>query len=146
MNLGIRIFVPRWRVGVALIAINEEQKVFMLHHVFRPHAPWGLPGGWMSRHESPEACIRREIREETGLAIQLGPVVHVSQDLENAHMTIYYLGHLSPGLLALSSEILDAAWVDPLELPTNLFPSSLQAIEKAFASYPQWMAEKQVWV
>jgi ADP-ribose pyrophosphatase YjhB (NUDIX family) len=146
MNLGIRIIVPRRRVGVALIAFNEDEHVFMLHHIFRPHAPWGLPGGWMGRHESPENCIQREIREETGLDIQLGPVVHVAQEAQNAFLTIFFLGRLQPGSMELSAEILEAAWVDPFGLPPGLFASSRLAIEKAMHYHPQWLVDEQVQV
>lgn len=144
MKIGIRVLVPRWRVGVAMIAINEDKQVFMLHHVFRPHAPWGLPGGWMGRHESPENCILREIQEEIGLTIQLGPLVHVSQDMENGFLTIFYLGWLPSGPMTLSSEIIDAAWVDPAQLPASVFPSTRQAIKKALQRHPLWMAEGEL--
>ncbi len=146
MNMGIRILVPRRRVGVALIAFNEDQHVFMLHHVFRPYAPWGLPGGWMGRHESPEDCIQREIREETGLAVQLGPVVHVAQEAQNAFLTIFYLGRLQSGPLDFSAEILGAEWIDPYGLPAGLFPSTRRAIEKALAHHPQWVADREIQV
>lgn len=146
MDLGIRLLVPRHRIGVALVALNEEKQVFMLRHVFRPQVPWGLPGGWMSRRESPERCILREIKEETGLAVELGPVVHVSRDPQMANITIFYMGRLWPGPLSLSAEILDAAWFDLNELPNPIFPSALQAIEQALYCHSNWVMEQKMGV
>lgn len=33
------------------------------------HGKWNLPGGKVQRGESPEAAVRREVREETGVDI-----------------------------------------------------------------------------
>lgn len=144
MNFGIRLLVPRRRVGVALVAINGEQQVFMLHHVFHPFAPWGLPGGWMDRKESPKNCIRREIQEETGLKATIGPVVHVAQEPHTGHLTIFYLGHLQSGPISLSSEIIEAAWFDPHDLPEPLYPSTHQAIEKGLQLHSIWRSELEM--
>src|SRR5215469_13231059 len=34
---------------------------------------WELPGGWMEGNETPEACLAREFKEETGLQVAIGP-------------------------------------------------------------------------
>ena len=31
---------------------------------------WGLPGGWTDMGESPQTCIIRELKEETGFDIE----------------------------------------------------------------------------
>lgn len=36
---------------------------------------WELPGGRLEAGESPEECVAREIREELGLAIEVGPLL-----------------------------------------------------------------------
>ena len=36
---------------------------------------WELPGGWMEGNETPEACLAREFKEETGLQVAIGPCV-----------------------------------------------------------------------
>jgi len=40
---------------------------------------WEFPGGKIESGESPEACIRREIREELGMEIAVGPVFTVME-------------------------------------------------------------------
>ncbi|GAB3882547.1 NUDIX hydrolase [Terrabacter terrigena] len=39
---------------------------------------WDLPGGVVDRHESPAACVVREVREELDLAVQAGPLLAVN--------------------------------------------------------------------
>ena len=36
---------------------------------------WELPGGKLELHETPQDCLKREIEEETGLTIEVGPLV-----------------------------------------------------------------------
>ena len=63
---GVRIVVPRQRVGVSLVAFNTDEEVFLLRHVFHTAIPWGLPAGWLARDEAPARGVARELREETG--------------------------------------------------------------------------------
>ena len=71
MVWGIYLFTPRHRVGVNVVVMDERQRVLLLKHVFHPQSPWGLPGGWLSRHEDPKEGVLRELREETGLTAVL---------------------------------------------------------------------------
>lgn len=70
---GVRFVVPRQRVGVALITFNIDGEILLLRHVFHTAIPWGLPGGWLGRNEAPEDGLIRELREEIGLDLSLGP-------------------------------------------------------------------------
>ena len=36
---------------------------------------WELPGGRLEAGESPEGCVAREVREELGLAVEVGPLL-----------------------------------------------------------------------
>ncbi|MCP4519860.1 MAG: NUDIX hydrolase, partial [Delftia sp.] len=49
----IQRITPALRVGVAGVVLNQRGEILLLEHVFRRAYPWGLPGGWMARGESP---------------------------------------------------------------------------------------------
>ena len=36
---------------------------------------WELPGGRLEVGESPEHCVQREVREETGLTVSVGEII-----------------------------------------------------------------------
>lgn len=131
MGLAVRLTVPRQRVGVALIALNEVNEVFLLRHVFHPHFEWGLPGGWLKKNEAPEAGVLRELREETGLTAVLGSAVAVSHSSQPAHIGIAYVGQLNTGNVQLSHEIIEARWFALDNLPVPMSPHTQQAIHAA---------------
>ena len=144
MAWGVRAVVPRQRVGVALVAFNADEEVFLLRHVFHTAIPWGLPGGWLARDEAPACGVARELREETGLSAIIGPAVCVAHEPSPAHIALAYLGWIAPGTMALNAEVLEGRWFAADELPRPLSPFAQQAIAAArplFRQMPQPVEE-----
>ncbi len=128
---GVRLVVPSHRIGVALVAFNEEDELLLLRHVFHPETPWGLPGGWLGRHESPADGLVRELREETGLTVTIGPPALVTHQPGPSHLIMAYLGTVQPGPITLSAEILEARWFALSDLPAGTHPFTRQAARAA---------------
>lgn len=128
MGWGVRLVVPRQRVGVALVTFNEDEEILLLRHVFHTPNPWGLPGGWLGRNEAPQAGLVRELREETGLAVSLGRPVHVAHAGSPPFIVMAYSGQLQPGEMRLNAEILEARWFSLDHLPGPLMPFTAAAI------------------
>ena len=128
MQWAIQLVVPRHRIGVAVVALDADDRVLMLRHVFHPQAPWGLPGGWLGRHEAPAEGALREVVEETGLTAALGPPVYVVGEAHPHHAGIVYVAEVVAGELRLSPEILEAAWFPVDQLPRPLLKSVREAI------------------
>ena len=137
---AIVFLVPKRRLGVNLVPLNAKGQVLLLRHVFHPHVPWGLPGGWLGRGESPATGALREFHEETGLTAVLGPVIHVENGTNPDHIGIAYLGYVEPGPLTLSNEILTADWFTADRLPP-LLPFARQAIDIAVTRHQNHPAE-----
>lgn len=62
----------RWRMwrgtplsGVSIIAQDWEGRLLLMRHSYGPNG-WHLPGGGISRRETPQDAAVRELREETG--------------------------------------------------------------------------------
>jgi 8-oxo-dGTP diphosphatase len=134
MSWGILLTVPKQRIGVAVVALDEEKRVLLLRHVFHPYVPWGLPGGWLNRNEAPEEGALRELKEETGLSAEIGPPLLISSGTSPSHTSIVYRAALQPGKMKLSSEILEAGWFAIADLPKPLTTSVKKAIAATFAS------------
>ena len=72
-----RTYPERPIVGVGAV-ILVDGKVVLIKRRFEPLAgQWSLPGGTLEVGESLEAGTAREILEETGLVVEVGPVIEV---------------------------------------------------------------------
>lgn len=135
MRFMIHLAVPRTRVGVAVVAINENLEVFMVRHVFHPLYEWGLPGGWLKKNEAPTDGALRELREETGLTAVLGPAISVQHDPVTVHIGIAYPAKLNRGEIQLSHELFEHGWFAYDALPKPITHHTQLAIDAAVAYY-----------
>src|ERR1700737_720620 len=66
----------RFLVGVPGLGVDGPGRVLLARHRFG--APqWRFLGGFLHPRERVEDALVREIREETGLAIEIGPILEV---------------------------------------------------------------------
>lgn len=137
MMMGIRSTVPQHRIGIAVVALDDQNRILMLEHVFHPYVSWGLPGGWLDRGESPRSGAIRELQEETGLSARVGPILNVSRQLDPESVNMSFLATDVRGTLKLSEEILNARWFTKDALPTPLLPFTRQAIQMAIEQRAQ---------
>jgi RimJ/RimL family protein N-acetyltransferase/ADP-ribose pyrophosphatase YjhB (NUDIX family) len=80
-----------------LVHIIKDGCVLMMHRISKKHdinhGKWIGVGGKFERGETPEACMRREVREETGLVVDqyryCGIVTFVSDEDETEYMHLF---------------------------------------------------------
>jgi 8-oxo-dGTP diphosphatase len=135
-----RVYPARPIVGVGAVIVMDE-KIVLIKRRFEPLAgQWSLPGGSLEVGETLEAGVAREMLEETGLHVDVGPVVDVFDRilLDGDHKVRYhfvlidYLCTPRGGQLRAASDVADVALVAPDDLgPYRLTPKADAVIRKA---------------
>ena len=72
-----RTYPTRPIVGVGAVVLVGEGVVLVKRRYEPLAGEWSLPGGGLELGETLEAGVAREIHEETGLTVEVGPVVEV---------------------------------------------------------------------
>lgn len=150
LALGVRLFIPRHYVGAVGAIFNDTGQVLLIEHVFRPHYPWGLPGGWVERNESPADAVRREIEEELGFAVDIKQLLlcelqgnsSLKHTVPHSLGFVYYCRLSSesqslPAKARHSPEILSVEWVDPAAITYKLTSLERKGVALAKQAFEQ---------
>jgi mutator protein MutT len=135
-----RVFPERPIIGVGAV-ILDGARVLLVRRAHEPlKGEWSLPGGAVELGETLAEALVREVREETGLEIRVGPVVEV---VDRVHRTgagrveyhfviVDYLCAPTGGQLAAASDADGACWaaLDDLS-PYRLTAQALAVVAKA---------------
>jgi ADP-ribose pyrophosphatase YjhB (NUDIX family) len=125
-------------VGVVGVVVDDQSRVLVLDHSYRRGRSWGLPSGWLLPREWPEAAVAREIREETGLLVEVGPLLSVNSALTVNRLDIAYMCRVRGGDPCLSPEVLEMRFCAPGAMPEAMFPAQRAMVQLAQARHPSW--------
>ncbi|HWU46112.1 MAG TPA: NUDIX domain-containing protein [Humibacter sp.] len=107
------------------VVIDDQGRIALVHR--KDNGLWALPGGGLELGESIEDCAVREVREETGLDVEITGLVGIYTNPHHVmkyddgevrqQFSICYTTRLIGGELAYDSESSDIAWVEPDKIP-----------------------------
>jgi mutator protein MutT len=138
-----RRYPPRPVVGVGAVIVTGDGEVVLVRRAREPLAgAWSLPGGAVETGETLAAALVREVREETALEIEVGPLVEVldrifadeTGRIRHHYVLIDYLCRVRGGELRAGSDASAAVCVKPADLDGYaLAPETRAVIERALA-------------
>ena len=122
--MSSRAYPDRPFVGVGAVIVDRG-RVVLIKRRFEPLAgQWSLPGGAVDVGETLVECVAREMLEETGLVVEVGPVVEVFDRIvrdgdgrvQFHYVLVDYLCRPTGGTLQAGSDVADAVYAEPEEL------------------------------
>lgn len=125
LPLTLKIFFshllrPKYMVAVAAIIFDENGKILLGKHTYRKCCSWGILAGNLEYDEDPEAAIVREVKEETGIRIEVQSLLKAVSAKEDHHISLIYACKIVDGVFQPSAEISAIEYFSPDELPKML--------------------------
>jgi len=141
-----RTFPERPIVGVGAVIVDGD-RVLLARRAHEPlKGEWSLPGGAVEVGETLHEALVREVREETGLTIEIGPVIEVIDRIQRTdddrveyHFVIvdYLCTAVGSGKLSAGSDADDVRWVRTADLAAyHLTGAAAAVIRKAISLAP----------
>ena len=119
-----RDYPDRPIVGVGAIVIQNDRALVVRRATEPLKGQWSIPGGMLELGEKLREGVAREVREETGLDVEVGEVLDVFDSIfrdadgraQYHYVLIDFLCRPIGGELLASSDVDDAKWVSSDEL------------------------------
>jgi ADP-ribose pyrophosphatase YjhB (NUDIX family) len=123
----VRSIAPAYTVGAICVIERTDGAVLLVRLSYRNS--WGLPGGLLKRGETPADAVRREVFEESTLAVELLGDPAVVVDAPAQRVDVVFRARPAPGVDAESArpaspEIVEVAWFPRADLPDLQFEAS----------------------
>ncbi|HJQ34123.1 MAG TPA: NUDIX hydrolase [Pyrinomonadaceae bacterium] len=134
---GVLLTQTRFTVTAGVVVTDERGRVLLLRHVLRSGSGWGVPGGFVAAGEQPEEAVRREVQEETGLALDGVELAFVRTHAHVQQVEIIFRGKMrSDAVVSLDKgfEIDRAEWFALDALPGGIDPDQRRIIARALSA------------
>lgn len=123
------------RVGVGAMIMQEGEVLLVLRKKNPEKDHWSLPGGKVELYETLEDAVKREIKEELNLEIQLDQLLcatnHILIEEAVHYVAPTYLAHINDGnpCLMEPDALGGMGWFPLDELPQNLTVTTVNALD-----------------
>lgn len=125
----------RYTLGAFAVVFDSDDRVLVSHR--RDLDLWNLPGGRVQVGELPDATVVREVREETGLDVEVVRLTGVyGRGDGRADIVFTFECAVLAGSLVVTEEADLHEWFAVDELPVNTIPKQVARIRDALQGEP----------
>ena len=119
-------------IGAFGIIFDEQKRVLLVHR--KDYDLWNLPGGTMENGESPWDGLKREVKEETGLEVEIFKLAGVYSKPDKNEVVFSFICKTISGNITLNDEADKIEFFEIDKLPPNTSPKQVERIGDAIAN------------
>jgi len=124
--------------GVKVMLFNDADELLLIRNAYGDSGQYLLPGGGVSRDESPAAAAIREVREEIGIELdRVEPVWTFESNAEGKRDTIHLFKAKTRERPEIDGrEVIEARFFPFGALPSRVSPATLRRIDEISGERP----------
>ena len=112
---------PKHSVSVAGVVINDLGHVLVVQR--RDNGHWEPPGGVLELDETVEDGVRREVLEETGIVVDVGPLTGVYKNMARGVVALVFRCTETSGSIISTEEASAVEWMSPAKATSLMTPA-----------------------
>ncbi|ATP39711.1 ADP-ribose pyrophosphatase [Solibacillus sp. R5-41] len=101
--------VRQFSITSGAVVVNSQNQILLKKD---PKRGWELPGGLVETNETIKETVIREVKEETGINIELLKFCGVSQEVEKGICNMWWIGTPISGEFQTGLESLEVSFFD----------------------------------
>jgi len=133
------------KIAAGTVPVGPDGRIALIRRGVEPRVgAWSWPCGYVEMDEDVPGCAVRETREESGLDVELGPLLGLYSyaatadegGISGTGMVIAcYRARVTGGTLVAGDDATDARWVAPADIPWDelAFDSSIRGLRDHLA-------------
>jgi len=129
-------------IGSFAVIFNEVGQVLLSHR--RDMDAWNLPGGGLEKEELPTEGVVREVREETGLDVEVDRLVGIYGKTGRNELVFAFVCQITGGSLTQTEESDETRYFDIDSLPPNTLKKHALRVIDALRNQPAPVFRKEV--
>ena len=128
-------------IGAFGIITNENDEVLLCHR--NDYDLWNLPGGGLEKNETPWEGVIREVKEETGLNVEVSRLMGIYSKPNKDNIVFMFVCNVIGGKLTLNEEARDLKYFALKDIPKNTVPKQFERINDYFKDKNKIYLKKQ---
>jgi len=114
-------------IGAFAVILDEEERVLLCHR--RDYDFWNLPGGGLDLNEAPWECVIREVKEETGLDVEVVRLAGVYSKRNRTDIVFLFVCKIVGGKIEMTDESDKIEYFSVANIPKNTPPNHVERIK-----------------
>ncbi|MFI6576803.1 NUDIX hydrolase [Nocardiopsis sp. NPDC050513] len=110
--------MPLHSVSVAGAVIRDDGRMLAIQR--RDNGSWEPPSGVLGLDETPEEGVVREVLEETGIHVEVGPLTGVYKNMSRRVVALVFRCKPSGGAARATPEATAVEWLTPNEVKKRM--------------------------